>query len=100
MPARNINLTEHLDHFVQKEIKAGRYQNASEVLRAGLRLLEQQAREDREKLALLRSLAAEAFQELDQGRGIKIASDRELEDFMGRIGRRVVSSGKRRRRVS
>ena len=100
MPTRNVNLTEHLDHFVQKGIKTGQYRNASEVIRAGLRLLEQQAREDREKLALLRSLASEAFHELDQGKGITIGDDGELEKFMSRIGRQVVASGKRQRRVS
>ncbi len=54
MPTRNINLTDHYDQFVQQEIDVGRYKNASEVLRAGLRLLEQQKREDEEKLAILR----------------------------------------------
>ncbi len=48
MPTRDINLTDHFDQFVGSEIKAGRYRNASEVMRAGLRLLEQQSREDRE----------------------------------------------------
>jgi antitoxin ParD1/3/4 len=100
MPTRNINLTDHFDRFVQKEIKAGRYLNASEVLRAGLRLLEQQTREEQKKVALLRSLASEAFQELDQGKGITIGDDRELEDLMRQIGRRAVSSGRRRRRAS
>jgi antitoxin ParD1/3/4 len=100
MPTRNINLTDHFDKFVAREIKAGRYRNASEVMRAGLRLLEQEAREDREKLALLRSLASDAFQELDQGKGIKIGSDQDLDKFMGRIGRRVISNEKRQRRVS
>jgi antitoxin ParD1/3/4 len=46
MPTRNMNLTGHYDQFVENEIAVGRYKNASEVLRAGLRLLEQQARED------------------------------------------------------
>jgi antitoxin ParD1/3/4 len=100
MPTRNINLTDHFDRFVQKEIKAGRYRNVSEVMRAGLRLLEQQTRQEQEKLILLRSLAADGFEELDQGKGITISSDRELENFMGRIGRRVISGSKRGRRVS
>jgi antitoxin ParD1/3/4 len=100
MPTRNINLTDQLDQFVEKEIKAGRYRNASEVMRAGLRLLEQQAREDREKLALLRALASEGFRELDEGKGIELNSDQELEEFMRGIGRRVAARGRRRRRVS
>jgi antitoxin ParD1/3/4 len=36
MPTRNINLTEHSDRFVNEQVEAGRYKNASEVFRAGL----------------------------------------------------------------
>lgn len=36
----SIHLGEHFEHFVQQQIARGRYQNASEVVRAGLRLLE------------------------------------------------------------
>ncbi len=97
MPTRNINLTEHYDRFVNEQITAGTYSNASEVMRAGLRLLEQQAREDHEKLALLRSLAAEAFEQLDQGQGIEIRGERQLAGLIGRIGRRAGKSPKRRR---
>jgi antitoxin ParD1/3/4 len=95
MPTRNINLTEHYDRFVDAQITAGRYSNASEVMRAGLRLLEQQSREDREKLALLRSLAAEAFDQLGQGKGIKIRGERQLAQLITRIGRRAGGSSKR-----
>jgi antitoxin ParD1/3/4 len=98
MPTRNINLTEHFDQFVAKEIEAGRYRNASEVLRAGLRLLEQQKREDKEKLKLLRSLAQEAFGQLDQGQGIEIRGERQLAGLVRRLGRRAASGAKRRRR--
>ena len=54
MPSRNINLTEELDAFVAKKVASGRYQNASEVLRAGLRVLEEQERLYEAKLAGLR----------------------------------------------
>ena len=54
MPTRNVNLTEKLDRFVAKKIASGRYGNASEVLRAGLRVLEQQERAYEAKLARLR----------------------------------------------
>ncbi len=97
MPTRNVNLTEHFDQFVAEEIEAGRYRNASEVMRAGLRLLEQQKREDHEKLKLLRSLASEAFEQLDQGQGIEIRSERQLASLVRRIGRSAASTAKRRR---
>jgi antitoxin ParD1/3/4 len=94
---RNINLTTHYDRFVDAQITAGTYSNASEVLRAGLRLLEQQTREDREKLALLRSLAAEAFEQLDQGKGIEIRDERQLTGLIRRLGHRAAKPAKRRR---
>jgi len=55
MPTRNVNLTEELDRFVLKKVKSGRYENASEVVRAALRTLERDEREQEAKLAALRS---------------------------------------------
>jgi antitoxin ParD1/3/4 len=89
MPTRNIHLTGHDDRFVHDQIAAGRYKDASEVLRAGLRLLEQQAREDEVKLAALRGLAAEAFEALDRGEGTTREGDQQLADFIRTIGRRA-----------
>jgi len=42
MVTRNVVLTESLDELVQGLVSSGRYQNASEALRAGLRLLERE----------------------------------------------------------
>ncbi len=42
MVTRNIVLTDTQDQLVQALVSSGRYQNASEALRAGLRLLEQE----------------------------------------------------------
>jgi antitoxin ParD1/3/4 len=42
MVTRNVVLTESQDQLVQNLVASGRYQNASEALRAGLRLLEQE----------------------------------------------------------
>jgi len=55
MPTRNINLTPELDRFVATKIKSGRYEDASEVVRAGLRKLEREERLDAAKLAALRN---------------------------------------------
>jgi len=41
---RNIALTAHFDEFVQSKVDSGRYQTASEVVRDGLRLLEERER--------------------------------------------------------
>jgi antitoxin ParD1/3/4 len=96
MPTRNINLTEHYDQFVDELVLSGTYKNASEVMRAGLRLLEQQSRTDEEKLALLRKAAAEGFDALDQGQGISLSDKEELARFISRIGRRAGKQVQRR----
>lgn len=36
----SISLGEYFDQFVQNQVSVGRYKNVSEVIRAGLRLLE------------------------------------------------------------
>ena len=55
MPTRNINLTDELDRFIATKVKSGRYENASEVVRAGLRNLEREERQYELKLAALRA---------------------------------------------
>lgn len=97
MPTRNINLTEHYDKFVEDQVDAGKYKNASEVLRAGLRLLEEQTRTDEQKLKLLRKLAAEGFRELDQGQGLAVSSADELRTVIGNIGRRAAKANQQRK---
>src|SRR5690348_1978325 len=47
MPTRNINLTEHFERFIRTEVQSGRYSNASEVVREGLRLMERRHQEER-----------------------------------------------------
>jgi antitoxin ParD1/3/4 len=54
MPTRNVNLTPELDRFVHTRIKSGRYENASEVVRAALRTLEREEQEHEVKIAALR----------------------------------------------
>ena len=61
MPTRNVNLTPALDRFVASRVKRGRYENASEVIRAGLRALQQSENEDKAKLEALRAAIKEGF---------------------------------------
>ncbi len=55
MPTRNVNLTEELDRFVFTKVESGRYENASEVVRAALRILEREEQQYEAKLAALRA---------------------------------------------
>jgi antitoxin ParD1/3/4 len=60
----NVSLTPHLEHFVHETVSSGRYQSASEVVRAALRLLEER---ERQKAATLDWLAQEIHKGLDSG---------------------------------
>ena len=55
MPTRNVNLTQKLDSFVLSRVKSGRFENASEVVRAALRTLEREERLYEVKLEALRA---------------------------------------------
>jgi antitoxin ParD1/3/4 len=55
MPTRNVNLTDELDRFVAKKVRTGRYENASEVVRAGLRTLEREEEQYEAKISALRA---------------------------------------------
>jgi antitoxin ParD1/3/4 len=96
MPIRNVKLTDHYDRFVSKKVEEGRFQDASEVMRAGLYLLEQQEREAKEKLALLRSLAEAGFAQIDQGNGIAVSSKAQLKKLIGAAGRRAAARVKKK----
>lgn len=60
MPTRNVVLTDHQAKLVEQLVRSGRYQNASEVLREGLRLLERREATDAARLEALRSALDEA----------------------------------------
>jgi antitoxin ParD1/3/4 len=61
MPTRNVNLTQQLDDFITAKIEAGRYENASEVVRAALRNLEREEQEYETKMAALKQALEEGF---------------------------------------
>ena len=97
MPTRNVVLTEHHEEVIERLVKSGRYQNASEVLRDGLRLVEQRNALEAAKLAALKEAARIGFGDIDESRSDDV-SDGDLEAFIGGLGRqaseRVRSSGK------
>ena len=59
MPTRNVNLTDELDRFVLDKVESGRYENASEVVRAALRTLDREEQQFEAKLAALRAAVDE-----------------------------------------
>lgn len=91
MPTRNIDLTAHDDRFVEEQVATGRFKDASEVMQAGLRLLQQQTVADGEKLPALRTLAMQGFSELDRGEGTIINDAAELAQHIADLGRKAAN---------
>lgn len=60
MPTRNVVLTDQQVELVEKLVHSGRYQNASEVLRDGLRLLQRRELEETAKLEAIRGALDDA----------------------------------------
>ncbi len=54
----SVTLGEHFDHFINQQLSTGRYGSASEIVRAGLRVLEDQEA----KLLNLRNMLIEGEQ--------------------------------------
>lgn len=63
----NINLTPELESLVQKKVKSGRYNSASEVVRDALRLFEDHERIREARLQSLRRRIEEGWTEAEQG---------------------------------
>jgi antitoxin ParD1/3/4 len=88
MPSRtslNVSLTPQLEKFVQARVESGRYQTASEVVREGLRLLEQQERNREQSFkALKRKLARGAAQ---AEKGELVDGELYLHDLATRLKR-------------
>ena len=84
MGTRNVVLTDAQSQLVDRLVTSGRYQNASEALRAGLRLLEREEAE-------LGDLRARLMVGLDQARAGELADGSGEE-----VVRRAFAAARRR----
>ncbi|MDI1288311.1 MAG: type II toxin-antitoxin system ParD family antitoxin [Reyranella sp.] len=84
MPTRNISLTAEQDAFVEKIVKTGEYQNASEAVRDALRALQQRRRQDALKLKSLRIQIRAGSDALGRGEFIEI-DDADLDGYVERL---------------
>ena len=86
MPTRNVNLTDALDRFVADRVASGKYENASEVVRAALRELERHEANDALKMERLRRL-------LEEGEASGIAKDFSLDGLLAELDDEFAAGG-------
>jgi antitoxin ParD1/3/4 len=83
-------LTDHQAELVEELVASGRYQNASEVLREGLRLLESLEAEEKVRLKALREAARVGIADIDGGRFLSFASPVALKRHLASIADRAI----------
>ena len=91
MPTRNVVLTEHQETLIEALVQSGRYQNASEVLREGLRLVENREVEEATKLETLRAAAQLGVSALERGEFKEFADRSALLAHLNKIANKVAS---------
>jgi antitoxin ParD1/3/4 len=74
MKNTSISLGNYFDEFVQNQVSAGRYKNVSEVIRAGLRLLEN----EESKLIAVRNAIQEG---IDSGIAYDFDAEKNLKEL-------------------
>jgi antitoxin ParD1/3/4 len=91
MPTRIVVLTTQQQEFVEELVRSGRYQNADEVLREGLRLVEQHERAEAVKLSALKAAAEQGWADVAANRFTDLP-DEDLDEFVAQLGVRAAQS--------
>ena len=91
MPTRNVVLTEHQADLVTRLVTSGRYQNASEVMGAGLRLVERQEAEEEVRLKAMREAADAGIADIAAGRFRTFESVAMLEEHLSALSDRAIA---------
>jgi antitoxin ParD1/3/4 len=98
VPTRNIVLTDRQAELLERLVASGRYQNASEVLRDGLRLVERRDAEEMARLKALREAARVGIADVEGGRYVTFDSaDALRRHVLGVAGEEIAASSKSKR---
>ena len=92
MPTRNVVLTEHQAALVENLVAGGRYQNASEVLREGLRLIETRESEDALRLEALQAAVQIGLADSAAGLYTNFNSSESLTLHLKTLAKKAIAS--------
>ncbi len=81
----NVSLTPELERWISGKVEAGRYKSASEVVRDGLRLLQEKEEEREVRLETLRREIQVGLDELDRGEAVD--GEEAFDRVLARVGR-------------
>jgi antitoxin ParD1/3/4 len=84
-------LTEPQEKLIETLVESGRYQNASEVVRDGLRLVAQREAEEAAKLKALREAARVGLSALDRGEYKDFETMDEMQTYLADLSDRIIS---------
>src|ERR1700677_2984448 len=93
MPTRNVVLTERQEVLIEALVQSGRYQNASEVMREGLRLVEDREVEEARKLEALRAAADLGISALNRGEFKDFADASAVIAHLNKLADRQLAGG-------
>jgi antitoxin ParD1/3/4 len=94
MPTRNVVLTQRQEALIEALVQSGRYQNASEVMREGLRLVESRELDEAAKLDALRAAVDVGVAAFDRGDVREFPSAAALVDHLKKVGAAALSDPK------
>src|SRR5438552_2337209 len=94
MPTRNVVLTDHQANLVERLVASGRYQNVSEVLRDGLRLVESREAEEKARLKALREAAQVGIADMEAGRLRRYQSPQTLNRYLASAAEKGIAGKK------
>jgi antitoxin ParD1/3/4 len=92
MPTRNVVLTKFQSEFVERLVNSGRYQNASEVLREGLRLVENEEAVAKARLKALREAAQTGIADIEAGRARHFDKSAALARYLESIADEAIAA--------
>lgn len=91
MPSRHVVLTERQEELLETLVRSGRYQDASEVLGEGLRLVERREAEDAGKLQALQAAARVGVSALDRGEFKDFDTIEDLQNYLNGLSDKIIA---------